>query len=319
MRRRGPGVGGIKRHAQVKVALQLKGQEIAGDRVDHARDILTTFRASLETFARKHKAQIRSDPLFRTRFQEMCEAIGVDPLASTGGKRGALNLWGEMLGLGDFYHQLGVRIVELCMVTRSSNGGLMSIHDLTRRLNKNTQRAADCVSEDDVARAVGKLSILGGGFGLIKLQALTMVMSVPLELNADHTSVLAFAATQRGRVSPLQLTAPAAAAGTRQGSEAGGAAGGQERGAAAGGLGWALERAERALQRLAAEGMAWVDTHTESGASGGASGGAERLPQSFSRSKPSAEYWFLSIWLDDRQNSCLLSADVAGAATREEA
>jgi len=69
--------------------------------------VIDTFRTHLEEFARKYKTQIRSDPVFRAQFQIMCEKVGVDPLASSKG------LWGELLGLGDYYYELGVRIVEV--------------------------------------------------------------------------------------------------------------------------------------------------------------------------------------------------------------
>jgi hypothetical protein len=41
------------------------------------------FRASLEEFARKHKEEIRKDPVFRAQFHKMCANIGVDPLVSS--------------------------------------------------------------------------------------------------------------------------------------------------------------------------------------------------------------------------------------------
>ena len=31
--------------------------------------------------------------------------------------------WAEMLGVGDFYYELGVQIVEVCMATGHLNGG----------------------------------------------------------------------------------------------------------------------------------------------------------------------------------------------------
>lgn len=63
-------------------------------------------------------------------FNEMCQKIGVDPLAS---KRG---FWSQLLGVGDFYYELGVQIVEVCLRTRSSNGGLIDIDELKQRLVK---------------------------------------------------------------------------------------------------------------------------------------------------------------------------------------
>ena len=44
-------------------------------------------------------------------YQDMCASIGVDPLASSKG------FWSEMLGVGDFYYELGVQIVEVCMAS----------------------------------------------------------------------------------------------------------------------------------------------------------------------------------------------------------
>ena len=46
-----------------------------------------------------------------TTYQDMCASIGVDPLASSKG------FWSEMLGVGDFYYELGVQIVEVCMAS----------------------------------------------------------------------------------------------------------------------------------------------------------------------------------------------------------
>ena len=42
---------------------------------------MEVFRKNLEEFATKHREEIRKNPQFRSQFQEMCAAIGVDPLA----------------------------------------------------------------------------------------------------------------------------------------------------------------------------------------------------------------------------------------------
>lgn len=44
---------------------------------------------------------IRKNPAFRSQFHEMCTKVGVDPLASNKG------FWAELLGIGDFYYELG--------------------------------------------------------------------------------------------------------------------------------------------------------------------------------------------------------------------
>lgn len=121
---------------------------------------METFKVNLEEFAAKHKDDIRKDPEFRVSFQEMCASIGVDPLACKsvclsvtsfckGHSLGLLvplsvcyicfhiytrvlicivfvaskGFWAEMLGVGDFYYELGVQIVEVCMATNHRNGG----------------------------------------------------------------------------------------------------------------------------------------------------------------------------------------------------
>lgn len=42
----------------------------------------------------------------------MCAAIGVDPLVSNVG------MWAQLLGIGDFYSELGVQVIEACLATR---------------------------------------------------------------------------------------------------------------------------------------------------------------------------------------------------------
>ncbi len=54
----------------------------------------------------------------------MCANIGVDPLASNKG------MWAQLLGLGDFYYQLGVQVIEACLTTRHINGGMIELHKL---------------------------------------------------------------------------------------------------------------------------------------------------------------------------------------------
>ena len=68
------------------------------------------------------------DPEFRRQFQIMTQKVGVDPLASNKG------FWGEILGVGDFYYDVAVQIVDICMQTRDQNGGLIDILELGARL-----------------------------------------------------------------------------------------------------------------------------------------------------------------------------------------
>ena len=46
------------------------------------------------------------------------------------------------------------------------------------------------IPREDLARAIKKLRVLGGGFAVIPVGGRRLVQSVPGELNMDHTAVL---------------------------------------------------------------------------------------------------------------------------------
>ena len=74
----------------------------------------------------------------------MCNAIGVDPLASSnhkgarGGKGEGGSFWAQMLGgsVNDFYFELAVRVVEVCRETRDENGGMIAVAEVQKRVEK---------------------------------------------------------------------------------------------------------------------------------------------------------------------------------------
>ncbi|KAL4619133.1 hypothetical protein ACB092_06G057900 [Castanea dentata] len=188
MRRR-PGIGGLQTAAAARDQYRLVGENVAKIRTDMMKEQLATFRSQLEEFARKHKNDIRKNPAFRSQFHEMCAKVGVDPLASNKG------FWAELLGIGDFYYELGVQIVEICLATRPHNGGLINLQELCILL---CQRKSDreAVSEDDCLRAISKLKVLGSGFEVISVGKKKLVRSVPTELNKDHNEILELAQAQ---------------------------------------------------------------------------------------------------------------------------
>ncbi|CAN6460197.1 unnamed protein product [Victoria cruziana] len=150
MRRR-PGISGLQTAAAARDQYRLVGENVAKIRTDLMKEQLATFRSQLEEFARKHKNDIRKNPAFRSQFHEMCAKVGVDPLASNKG------FWAELLGIGDFYYELGVQIVDICLATRPTNGGLIDLQELCSLLNQRRRAARDTVSEDDCLRAISKL------------------------------------------------------------------------------------------------------------------------------------------------------------------
>ncbi|KAK4383404.1 Vacuolar protein sorting-associated protein [Sesamum angolense] len=224
MRRR-PGIGGLQNAAAARDQYRLLGENVAKLRTDLMKEQLATFRSQLEDFARKHKNDIRKNPAFRSQFHEMCAKVGVDPLASNKG------FWAELLGIGDFYYELGVQIVDICLATRPHNGGLISLEELCKLLGQRRRGAREAVSQDDCLRAISKLKVLGNGFEVISIGKKKLVRSVPTELNKDHNEILELAQVQ-GFVTVDEV---------------------QRR------LSWSSGRATDALETLLEEGLAMID------------------------------------------------------------
>ncbi|KAF2473079.1 vacuolar-sorting protein SNF8 [Lindgomyces ingoldianus] len=207
---------------------------------------LSVFQSLLHNFAITHSKDIRANPEFRAEFARMCSAIGVDFLASSHhretkdsaavGKEGG-SIWAQMLGssVNDFYFNLGVLIVEHCRSTRSENGGLISVSEIRKRIQRGqsyTIGSSLNVSEDDIVRAVDSLSPLGSCFSIMKIGHRMLIRSVPKELNTDQSTVLeAIQVMGYVTVSMLQLN-----------------------------LNWERARAVAVVDDLMADSLVWVDT-----------------------------------------------------------
>ncbi|KAK1934265.1 Vacuolar-sorting protein SNF8 [Phytophthora citrophthora] len=253
MRRRGVGIGAVRKKQEQAKQFSEVGEQIVEANLSHVSSQLELFRTNLQAFAIKYKNNIKKDPDFRRKFQVMCAKIGVDPLAS---KKG---FWSELLDVGDFYYELAVQIIEVCIITRPKNGGLIGMSDLLRLLEKKRGPAMQTVIDDDVKRAVKKLSVLGEGFQLIDMEERTMVsamklvghykgletdeenlvmlqiVTVPVVLSRDHSTILALAQTTGGMVNVSILARE---------------------------LQWDKKRSMLALNLLLREGMMWLDEQT---------------------------------------------------------
>lgn len=125
MRRRA-GVGAIQKKTLEQEKYKDKGSEMQENQLEQLSKQMEQFRSNLEDFAAKHRRDIKQDAQFRRQFQAMCAAIGVDPLSSAKG------FW-SVLGIGDFYYELAVQIIEVCLATSHKNGGLIGLEELRMR------------------------------------------------------------------------------------------------------------------------------------------------------------------------------------------
>ena len=133
MRRRGPGIAGLRKREEERSRYRSVGADLSATKLAQMEQQLSVFRSSLESFALKHRDQVRRDPYFRAQFHAMCAKVGVDPLASNKGA------WAEALGLGysDFFFELAVAVAEAGLQLRErqwgGGGGLVALDALVAR------------------------------------------------------------------------------------------------------------------------------------------------------------------------------------------
>lgn len=195
-------------------------------------------------FARKYQKEISQNPALRTHFTKMCSKIGVDPLICNYGLIfqssftilffivASKGFWTEMLGIGDFYYELAVQIVEICFSMRAETGGLLEMNFLISKLKKMRGNKSE-ITEEDVEISIKTLEPLGSGYEIIKLNTRTFVQSVPRELSQDQSNLLRKASERGGKINYEAFLAV-----------------------------WTTERFENTVSALLAEGLVWVDSKT---------------------------------------------------------
>ena len=149
--------------------------------------------------------------------------------------------WSEILGIGDFYYELAVQIVEICFSMRAETGGLLEINFLLSKIKEmrgeGRGNEAD-ITEEDVERSIRTLEPLGSGYKIIKLNTKTFIQSVPREFSQDQAILLKKATEKNGKINIEMVSGTA---------------------------GWTMERFENIVNSLLAEGLIWVDSKTRTG------------------------------------------------------
>ena len=153
---------------------------------------LDEFKKHLEDFAVSHKKEISSNPVFRGKFLKMCKSIGVDPLSSNKG------MWADILGTGDFYYELGVQVVNICIALKKFNGGYLEESECLNMLKSTRGSKTQEVGVKDLRKAIQSLQTLGNDFKIIKTGQKRVICSVAIELNDDHMKLLKVAEDNKG-------------------------------------------------------------------------------------------------------------------------
>jgi len=242
---------------------------------EHVTEQVRVFQEALGAFADKYRTDINRDPAFRHEFLRMARNLGVDPLASSKG------FWADKLGVGSFYYDLSVQIVDVCLSTREKNGGLLPMKELLQRLAKSREARLKLqrrlqgasttvaleITEEDVRRAISKLSVLSSEYSIVTVaseysivtvgssstsssssSSSSFILSVPADLAAgnDSATVLQVAVTEHGKGAGGRSSSFLTIKGVIQT------------------LGWTHERSLRALETLLKDGLCWLDDNDSS-------------------------------------------------------
>ncbi len=135
------------------------------------------------------------------------------------------------LGFGDFYYELGVQIIQVCLATREANGGLIDIHDLLAKIERLRGANSQKISEDDVLQSIKRLRPLGSGFKVVQTGNRKLIHSLPQEFNVDSLKVLEFS-DKKGFIETDHIIKQ---------------------------LEWSQERLETVLNSLVSDGILWID------------------------------------------------------------
>lgn len=233
------GLGAIHRQKQQNALYKEKSEELAKEQINRLTDQLEKFKLNLEEFAKKHQKEIKKNAEFRRQFQEMCALIGVDPLQSSN------SYWSKLLGVGDFYYQLGIQIIETCLATSKNNGGIIRLPDLLNRIKQLRKRSIKDdqeieITANDIISAISKLHILGNGLKLVKIDPQKnhlnnyVIESVARELSKDDTDILQIAETNNGQFDYRLIHDK---------------------------FGWPEDRFNRKIEHLLMEGLIWIDKY----------------------------------------------------------
>jgi ESCRT-II complex subunit VPS22 len=109
--------------------------------------------------------------------------------------------------------------------------------DLIAGVEKRRGTHSQAISDDDVSRAIDKVSVLGNGFRIIRVKGHKVVLSVPIEMSLDDYEIMSLAET----------TGCFTVASAQQA------------------LKWEEERIQRVLRVLLEDGMVWIDVQHPDG------------------------------------------------------
>ncbi|WRT69001.1 uncharacterized protein IL334_005983 [Kwoniella shivajii] len=217
--RKGPGLSALSRHSAYSNSYSTLSTTISSSQLTSLQESLESFRDTLLEFSIKHRHDIRKDPAFRHQFQKMCAALGIDPLAASASASGSGSgsgsskngFWG-MIGMSEWEYELSVQLVDICVSTRSKNGGMISINELITKIEylrsggkakkksiSNDEVIVGGVTDEDIIRSIEILEPLCK-YTIHKIGSTKYIRTIPKSLDVDQSVLLAIAASNKGKL-----------------------------------------------------------------------------------------------------------------------
>ncbi|OHS93512.1 Vacuolar-sorting protein SNF8 [Tritrichomonas foetus] len=217
------GLAGIQSRLALEEAKKQEGIKLRKKLIQDAQNQTKEFEESLKQFATKNGKKIKEDPEFRAAFNEMCLHIGVDPLQSRKG------FWQKILKVGNFYHELAIKTIEVTLrFKRKNNGGMILLQTLIDEVSK-TYAVKTKISADDIRMAIKGLDSIGQGYSISTINNKKYFV-IDFQLDDDRQAVLELA-DKNGIFSDNDVSK----------------------------LGWDKDRWNRAIDTLYKQGFIWRD------------------------------------------------------------
>ncbi|KAI3403327.2 dot2 [Candida oxycetoniae] len=143
------------------------GQRLKQQHSEQLSTQLQVFRSAMINFINEHGDEIKHNSEFRTKFNQISQSIGMDPLDlliySNGGfkKQTRKN---DNNKSNNFTIGLSVKIVEICQETRDFNGGLIPLKELQSIITANSISSSDLkldIDLKDIEQAIQVLNSMG--------------------------------------------------------------------------------------------------------------------------------------------------------------
>lgn len=182
------GISSFDNRSTEKTKYQSLGKQISQSQSEELSTQLQVFQNALLSFRKQYSKELEKNPQIRSEFSEICTSFGIDPLVMSSSD--------VQVDQDEKYNQLAVRIIELCKLTKSINGGIVLVDDLLTLINNDSWLSADLrlqFTSDDILKALTRLKSLGDELQLLTIGHRKYIKSTAQEISADQTTILSTA------------------------------------------------------------------------------------------------------------------------------